>query len=428
MSEQELTTQTLLARLAATTTAAAPAGVPTRADAASRAATLALPARSQEAWRFVKLGGLLGADFAPLTAAELAAVPAPVGVVGVDAVAARLVFVQGAYAPALSSVPAIAGVTITTFAASGAPSGAGDVALAAFGEDTLAALNAATLADGVSIVIGRNVSVALPIHVIHVAAGGAAGAGYAPSLLSVRVGRGSKAALVEEHVGHGAAWSNAVTEIVVEDSARLDHIKVQDVPTGAWHTARCAVKVEAHGAYDSTTAQLGGALARQDTVARLVGGGATCALHGLTLVGGEQQSDTHTVVEHAHAHTTSDQLHKCVVSDGAHAVFNGKIHVLQDAQQIAAYQLNRNLLLSNKAKVDTKPQLEIFADDVKCTHGATIGQLDLDQLFYLQTRGLGVAEARELLTYAFAAQVLDKITVEPVRAALVAELGRRAGR
>jgi Fe-S cluster assembly protein SufD len=363
---------------------------------------------------YVEQGGLQGADFAPLTAAELAAVPAPVGLVGVDAVAARLVFVQGAYAPALSSVPAIAGVTIKTFAASGPPAGVDDVE--------------STLAEGVSIVVGRDVSVALPLHVIYVAAGGAAGAGYAPSLLSVRVGRGSKAALVEEHVGHGSAWSNAVTEIAVEDSARLDHIKVQDVPRDSWHTARCEVKVEAQGAYNSTTAHLGGALSRQDTGARLMGCGATCALHGLTLAGGEQHSDTHTVVEHACARTTSDQLHKCVVSQGAHAVFHGKIRVLQDAQQVSANQLNRNLLLSHNSKVNTKPQLEIFADDVKCTHGATIGQLDLDQLFYLQTRGLGVAEARELLTYAFAAQVLDKITVEPVRtalgAALVAALGR----
>jgi Fe-S cluster assembly protein SufD len=372
----------------------------------------------------MRLNPLLEAPLVPVSAA----VGAPAGLLGVDVVAARLVFVQGVFAPALSTLPATAGLTITTLGQSGAPEGLDALAQRGFGEDLLATLNSATLADGASVVVGRDVSVALPVHVIHIAAGSAEGAGYAAARLSVRVGRGSKLALIEEHVGQGAAWTNAVTEIVVEDSATLTHIKVQDAPLEALHTARTVVEVQAHGRYDSTTAQLGAALSRQDTIARLVGGGATCALHGLTLIGGEQESDTHTVVEHAHAHTESDQLHKCVISDSAHAVFNGKIHVLQDAQQINAYQLNRNLLLSNRAKVDTKPQLEIFADDVKCTHGATIGQLDPDQLFYLQTRGLGAAAARELLTYAFAAQVLDKITVAPAREALIAELGRRAAR
>jgi Fe-S cluster assembly protein SufD len=388
---------------------------------------LVLPGRGQEAWRFVKLGGVLDASYG--AASPVAASQVPAGLIGVDEACARLVCVGGVYAPGLSSVGASEGVKIVTMGMAGAPAGLGELAGRAFGEDVFAVLNAATLADGVVVEVGRDVSVKQPIHVIHVGVSGQGGAtGYAASRLFVRVGRGSSAALVEEYVGEGASWTNAVTEIVVEDSARLTHVKVQAEALSAQHVARTAVEVGAHGAYDSVTVQFGAGLSRQDTVARLVGGGATCALHGLTLIGGAQESDTHTAVEHVHAHTESDQLHKCVVADEAHAVFNGKIHVFRDAQQIQAYQLNRNLLLSGRAKVDTKPQLEIFADDVKCTHGATIGQLDPEQLFYLQARGLGEGAARELLTYAFAAQVLDKVSVEAVRAALVAELGRRAGR
>ena len=265
------------------------------------------------------------------------------------------------------------------------------------------------------------------MHVAFVSTGGASSATL-PRLL-VRAARGSKLQLVEEHVGLGEAetFASPFIEVLVGENAHVDHIKIQRASVTSHHVARLAVHLSEGAHYRSTTAHFGGAFSRQDVVARIDGGNTTCELHGLVAVSGRQVSDTHSSMDHRKAHSFSDQLHKCVVGGKGHSVFNGKIFVRQDAQQINAFQLNRNLLTSLGGRADTKPQLEIFADDVKCTHGATIGQLDAEQLFYLQARGVTPEDARGMLTYAFVAEVLERVPILSARsemARLLAEAVR----
>jgi Fe-S cluster assembly protein SufD len=198
---------------------------------------------------------------------------------------------------------------------------------------------------------------------------------------------------------------------VVGENARAQHTKLQQESHAAFHIAHCAVTLARGADYISDTVTLGARLSRHNLHVLQAAEGTHCALDGLALISGRQLADTHTYMDHAKPHGTSRQLHKCIVGDAAHAVFNGKVLVREGAQLTDSAQSSRNLLLSGKAHVDTKPQLEIFADDVKCAHGATVGQLDAEEVFYLRSRGLDEAEAKSLLTYAFAAEIIDKIPV-----------------
>jgi Fe-S cluster assembly protein SufD len=232
--------------------------------------------------------------------------------------------------------------------------------------------------------------------------------------------RGSECLLIEDYVSlnDGVYFNNPVTEIVVEGGARVRHVKLQRESRQAFHIASSAITLGRGAFYSSTSIAIGGRISRNDLQLLQTAEGAECALDGLTLIGGRQLADTHTTIDHAKAHGSSRQLNKCIVDGGAHAVFNGKIMVRKHAQQIDSAQSSRNLLLSDKAHVDTKPQLEIFADDVKCAHGATVGQLDVDELFYLKSRGLSESTARSLLIYAFAAEIIEKIPVASVKGQL----------
>jgi Fe-S cluster assembly protein SufD len=396
-----------------------------RAAAVARIANIEPPSRRQETWRTLRLNDLWSSRYQaapPVHAARDAS--------GLTIDAATIVFVSGRLDLARSQAAldslATLGVDLHTFAAHGVPEHIGALADEAFAGDLFAALNAATLTDGLAIRAPKNAQITRPIHVLHIDDASAASA----PRLHISVERGASLTVVEEHISadDSATFATSLVEVHVADAASLEHIKLQRLATNATHIARCVAHVGRDARYHSVTAHFGASLSRQDTLARIVGSGAEATLHGLAKLSGAQISDTHTIVQHAAPHTTSDQLHKCVVSDSSQAVFNGAINVLQHAQQIQAYQLNRNLLLSERARIDTKPQLEIFADDVKCTHGATIGQLDPEQLFYLQTRGVRVAQARELLTYAFAAEVLDKVSSPAIAAALRDELALRSAR
>lgn len=375
-----------------------------------------LPTKRMEDWRFIRLNTLERTSFACTTDATPRAedVDAIAGHTYEDC-AARLVFVNGLYNASLSTVDQIEGVTLDT---------SGDAALSiakeGFANDHFALLNDALGATSLKLSVAKNTFVSKAIHVLFV---NSADQGIsAHPRLAFDVGAGSKISVVEEHLGFGeqSHWSNVLVEATLADNARLNHVKLQRENTQSFHIARTAVRVNEGAHYASMTATFGAALSRHDLWADIQGGNTTCELHGLAVVSGRQVADTHSTMNHDHAHSMSDQLHKCIVDDRAHAVFNGKIVVQQDAQQINAFQLNRNLLLSNSAKVDTKPQLEIFADDVKCSHGATIGQLDEDQLFYLQSRGITPDEGRVLLTYAFAAELVERVPVLSVRKTLEA--------
>ncbi|HKB83542.1 MAG TPA: Fe-S cluster assembly protein SufD, partial [Burkholderiales bacterium] len=210
----------------------------------------------------------------------------------------------------------------------------------------------------------------------------------------------------------GTYLTDAVSEIYVGENARVSHVKLQREASTAFHIANTSVRAARNGYYASWTMAIGARISRHNLSVVQAGEGTEFSIDGLALISGRQLADMHSSIDHAYAHGRSRQLHKTVVGGGAHAVFNGKILVRQGAQQTDSGQQSRNLLISDKAHVDTKPQLEIFADDVKCAHGATVGQIDADELFYLKSRGLSDTAARNLLTYAFAAQVIERIPVK----------------
>jgi Fe-S cluster assembly protein SufD len=237
-------------------------------------------------------------------------------------------------------------------------------------------------------------------------------------------GEGSEITVVEDHVGLGnnKYFNLPVVEVSAGKEAYVKHTKMQRDSREAIHIARTSAFVHKHANYESYTITLGAKLSRNEPRISQRDEEVQFTVDGLVLIDGDQVSDTHSVMDHRFPHCESHQLHKCVINDKAHSVFNGKIFVRQHAQKIDSFQENRNLLLSRKGVVNTKPQLEIFADDVVCTHGATVGQLDEDEVFYLKSRGLSEKQARELLTYAFALETIENITVESVQKLLVDEV------
>jgi Fe-S cluster assembly protein SufD len=231
------------------------------------------------------------------------------------------------------------------------------------------------------------------------------------------VGANAHCTIIETYKGQGAYFNNAVTEIVAGDGAVVDHYKVQLESPEAYHIATMQVALGRSANFSSHSISLGGALVRNDANA-VLSEGTEATLNGLYLVNGTQHIDNHTVIDHAKPHGTSHELYKGVLDGTAHAVFNGRIIVRKDAQKTDSKQTNKNLVLSDDAVIDTKPELQILADDVRCTHGATIGQLDAESLFYLQSRGIGKREARDMLTYAFAQDILDRIKVPALKESL----------
>jgi Fe-S cluster assembly protein SufD len=232
----------------------------------------------------------------------------------------------------------------------------------------------------------------------------------------VVLGRASQATVVERFGGARLQYAtNAVTEVVLDEGAVLDHYKVQEEPVVGFHLACTQGVLARDGNFSTLYVGLGGGLVRNEARVLFTGENGEATVNGLYLAGGTQHADNHTVIDHAQPHCASHELYKGILDGKARGVFNGKIYVRQDAQKTDAKQTNQTLLLSDDATINTKPQLEIFADDVKCTHGATVGQLDADALFYLRTRGLGPAEARALLTFAFANDVIGRVKVPALR-------------
>lgn len=226
---------------------------------------------------------------------------------------------------------------------------------------------------------------------------------------------GSKATIVETYASPAKSFTNSAVQIVVEDNANLTHYRVQKESHEAFHVGTTEVTVGRGGLYNATSINLGGALARHDIEVKFTDEGGEAFVDGLYMLNGSQHSDTHSVIDHAVPNCTSHQTYKGVLNDKSRAVFNGKVFVRENAHGTDAQQSNKNLLLSNEARVDTKPQLEIDNDDVKCSHGATVGQLEEEELFYLLTRGLPEGLARNLLTYGFAEEVINKIEIDSIK-------------
>ncbi len=282
--------------------------------------------------------------------------------------------------------------------------------IASIERHALCALNTALFEDGVVIVAEAGADSREPLHLEF-------GPGRVARLARVLIiaERSSRVTVVETYSGLGEYWRNAVTEIHVSENARVDHVRAQLESPQAFHTGVVQAGQERDSRMSSFSLSFGARVARNDIGTRLDGTGCDCSLDGLYAVRGHQLVDHHTGIDHAMPHCHSHQLYKGVLDGNARGVFNGKIFVRRDAQKTDAVQSNKNLLLSDSAEVNTKPQLEIDANDVRCTHGATIGQLDADAAFYLRSRGIGEAEARKLLTYAFATDALARVGVASLR-------------
>jgi Fe-S cluster assembly protein SufD len=402
-----------------------------REKAAARFSALGFPSVREEEWRFTNVAPIASRDFrrADTTAPAAALVDAiPFG----DA-ANRIVVVNGRFSnelSRLSSVPAgLRAGSLASFVNGGLQADSEFAQrylgqLADFNDRAFAALNTAFVDDGAYLYIPDKLAVSEPLHILFLSAStpGAPAAISHPRCLVV-AGDGSQARIVETYAGNDSEYfTNAVTEVFAGENAVLDHYKVQQESVAAFHIASMHVHAARSATFSSHSFSLGGRLVRNDVMAILDGEGAEVTLNGLYLADGDRLVDNHTTIDHARPHCPSHEVYKGILGGRARAVFNGKIIVRQDAQKTDAKQTNRALLLSDGALINTKPQLEIFADDVKCTHGAAIGQLDDDAIFYLRARGLTYFEARDMLIHAFAGEILDRVQVEPLKAALESEL------
>jgi Fe-S cluster assembly protein SufD len=296
-------------------------------------------------------------------------------------------------------------------------------------EHAFVALNTAFIEDGAFVFIPQGRSIEEPIYVIFVSSEASTPVMAHPRNLFVFEAN-TQARIVESYVGlNGSAYfNNAVTEIIGQDGAAIDHYRLQREANGGFHVGALAAQLGRNCHFSSHALTLGGALVRNDVDAVLNGEGAESILNGLYLVEGNQHVDNQTRIDHIKPHATSLELYKGILRGKGRAVFNGKIFVHKAAQKTDARQTNKNLLLSGEAVVNTKPQLEIYADDVKCSHGSTIGQLDRDALFYLRSRGLDLDNAQSLLSYAFASDVVNRVKVAPLRARLDDYLLTKFGR
>jgi Fe-S cluster assembly protein SufD len=393
-----------------------------RQAAIERFSALGFPTPHDEEWRFTPLAPLVRTPFKLAVSARVR--PEQVERFTFAGDLTRLVFVNGRYAPELSSLRPLPDGVFAGSLADALKTHADKVEphLARYAdheEHAFVALNTAFLNDGAFVFLPRNKVVEEPIHLLFLATASGEPTVAHPRNLVV-ASENSQARIVETYasLSERVSFTNAVTEIVVEPGAIVDHYKLQRESKAAFHVATLQIHMDRGSNLSSHGLTFGGMLTRNEINAVLDAEGCECTLNGLYLAGGEQLIDNHTRIDHAKPHCASHELYKGILDGKAKGVFNGKIFVHQDAQKTDAKQTNQTLLLSDDAVINTKPQLEIYADDVKCTHGATVGQLDPNALFYLRSRGLGLDEARSLLTYAFANDIIGRIKIEPLRAQL----------
>jgi Fe-S cluster assembly protein SufD len=343
----------------------------------------------------------------------------------------RLVFVNGHYVEEFSTIgklPAGAKVTNLARAVTQAETVAERLGrYASHQANPFVALNTAFMEDGAFIEVPKGVALESPIEILYISTGSEEPWVAHPRNLVIAA-QGSQVTLAETYVGlgEGVYFNNAVTEIVAEDNAHVDYVKLQDENENAFHVATVLAYAARNAAVVTNSIQFGARLGREELTTVLDGEGAEGYLYGLYVTNGQQLIDNHTTIDHAKPHCSSREFYKGILDGKSTAVFNGKILVRKDAQKTDSKQSDKNLLLSESAAVNTKPQLEIFADDVRCTHGATIGQIDPESIFYLRSRGIGLEEARNLLIVAFAGEIIHHVKVGPfqrqLRAALLAKM------
>ena len=384
------------------------------------------PTLKDEDWRFTNVAPIAklnfqlagpvavnGAETKTLNESVFAALPGQ-----------RLVFVNGFFSAKLSSVKAVAGgVRIENLSAALAK----DSALiekhlgkyARTEKNSFAALNQAFFADGAFIFVPKGVAVAEPVQLIYISSAKKSGETIQPRNLIIAEAN-SQVTVVESYLSTGnvAYLTNAVTEIVADENANVEHVKVQDEAASAFHIATISGEFGRTSKVNVHSFALGAKLSRNNIRTKLAGEGLECILNGLYLTNDEQLADHHMIVEHAEPHCASHEYFNGILDGKSKGVFHGRILVREIAQKTDAKQTNKNLLLSDDACADTKPQLEIYADDVKCTHGATIGQLNHESIFYLRSRGMSEDTARRMLIHAFAGEIIERIQCEPARETL----------
>jgi Fe-S cluster assembly protein SufD len=393
-----------------------------RKQAIARFDALGFPTTRDEEWRFTNVSPITDVPFRPagpkpnlMTILEIS------NFTVCEAQCTQLVFLNGFYSESLSTVKLLPkGVRIDSLARALES----DRQLlepilakqASFQNNAFTALNTAFMPDGAFVYLPPGTVLRDPVHLLFLSTSGTDPAVSSPRSLIV-ADNGSQASIVESYAGldKGLYFTNAVSEICIGKNGVVDHYKLQRESENAFHMATIQVAQENDSSYTSHSLSLGGALVRNNINVVLNGPGADCVMNGLYVTKGRQHVDNHTSIEHAKPNCTSRELYKGILDDASSSVFNGKIVVQKDAQKTNAKQTNKNLLLSKHASINTTPQLEIRADDVKCTHGATIGQLNDEELFYLRSRGIDKDAARTLLTYAFATELLSAFRLKPIQ-------------
>ncbi len=402
-----------------------------RSDALAAFSRLGFPTTRHEDWKYTNLRAIEREPFQP-AAAVPSIEPADLPALGFgDGEAIRLVFLNGRYAPYLSDEPPRPGVHVGSLAHAVDQQ---DDRLARLGtcadieSNGLVALNTAFLKDGVVVTVDPGTALDLPIYVVHLAVEQSAAVLVQPRLYLL-AGSNTRATVIEHFAALGEArhFTNTVGECFLDGGAHVTHYTLQADASGGAHVHNLNARLGRDAHFTSHNLQTGARLARTDVNVQLAARGGATVLNGLFLPGAGQHMDTHTRVDHLEPHTRSDEDYRGVLDGNGRGVFNGKVVVHPQAQGIEAHQSSRNLLLSEQAEVDTKPELEIYADDVICSHGATVGQLDEKALFYLRSRGLEEGLARQVLTYAFARDLVERIDIEPLRRQAVSTVLGRLG-
>lgn len=416
-----------------------------RSAAIRRFADLGFPSVKHEEWKYTSVAPIVRQSLRPALASAPDATAIsealdrwPLARFAQESGSARLVFVDGRYLGALGPKDLPLGLKVSSLAeaiqaeaeaAKPGPLATHLARYAGFEERAFVALNTAFFEDGALVETAKNTVLEKPVCLLYLSTG--RGAESHPAVTHPRnlilVGRGTQVSFVEAHfaLDQNLYLTNAVTEVVVGENGIADYLKVEVESERAFHISALNTHQDRSSSVSTFALQFGGALVRDEVRTVLDGEGAEAHLNGLYIISGTEHVDNHTTIDHAKPHCGSREVYKGVLDGRSTGVFNGKIIVRQDAQKTDSKQSNKNLLLSNEAVINTKPQLEIYADDVKCTHGATIGQIDEESLFYLRSRGIGLEESRNLLVQAFANDVIDKIRFEPLRVRLYEALLKR---